>query len=417
MDNFLNIAKKEIKKGNREFISYRFIKSNGKTVTTKQALLDIGIINSKEIWKYILELKPDECFKISKDYDNKRDFNSEMFEFIKLINKKQVYIKLTINDVNLVCLSFHIANKEVFMKKIYCYNCNTYVEAKQKKEKNVYEFRGKSFEVEETIVYCPNCDLELLPDEVLDNEMNKIYNAYLNLFDLSFKKIKEIRNRLNISQETMAKILGWSKKSIVRYETGESIPQGEYLETYISLQKDPFLIIKLLEKKKKDFKEQEYYNILKKLPFYEEYKAINAVLYILENNPIYETALMKNMFAVDFNHAKKFKIPITDLKYVHMDFGPVIHNRNDFYNLMLKNSYIELEIDEDKTKFRSVYKSDKNLFSKTELSTLKETKNILEGHTAKELSDWSHKFKGWEATKTGEFISYEYAKFLDFNKL
>lgn len=107
----------------------------------------------------------------------------------------------------------------------------------------------------------------------------------------------------------------------------------------------------------------------------------------------------------------------TDLKYVHMDFGPVINNRNDFYNLMLKNGYTEIEIDENITKFHSVSKADKNLFNKTELSILKETKNLLQDHTAKELSDCSHKFKGWEATKNGKLISYEYAKFLDFNKL
>lgn len=303
------------------------------------------------------------------------------------------------------------------MSNIYCYNCNTFVDAKQRKEKNVYEFRGKSFEVEETIVYCPNCELELLPDEILDSEMNKIYDSYLKLFGLSFNKIKKVRTNLNISQEIMSKILGWSKKSIVRYETGESIPQGEYLETYISLQKDPFLIMKFLEKKKKIFEEKEYYNILEKLPFYEEYKAINAVLYILENNPMYETNLMKNMFAIDFKHAKEFRVPITDLKYVHMDFGPVIDNRNNFYNLMLKNGYIEIEIDENTTKFHSIYKFDKNLFSKTEISVLKETKDVLKNHSSKELSDWSHKFKGWKETKKGKLISYEYAKYLDFNKL
>lgn len=45
------------------------------------------------------------------DYDTRRDMNSEIFEFIKVINKKDVYIKLTINDRGAVCLSFHISNK------------------------------------------------------------------------------------------------------------------------------------------------------------------------------------------------------------------------------------------------------------------------------------------------------------------
>lgn len=107
---FLITAKKEINKGNRIFIN-RVIDSSGKKISAKQGLLDIGIISSKELWNYILELKPEECFRISFDYDKTRDMNSEIFEFLKIINKKNVYIKLTMNDRGIICLSFHISNK------------------------------------------------------------------------------------------------------------------------------------------------------------------------------------------------------------------------------------------------------------------------------------------------------------------
>lgn len=50
-----------------------------------------------------------------------------------------------------------------------------------------------------------------------DSDMYKIYDCYLNLFDLLFEKIKEIRTNLNLSQEVFSKILGWSKKSIIKY--------------------------------------------------------------------------------------------------------------------------------------------------------------------------------------------------------
>jgi len=107
----LQIASKEIKKGNRLFIDYRYINSNGKFVSAKQGLLDIGIVKSKDIWDHILKLRAEECFRVSMDYDIKRDMNSEIFEFLKIINKKKVYIKLTMNDIGIVCLSFHISNK------------------------------------------------------------------------------------------------------------------------------------------------------------------------------------------------------------------------------------------------------------------------------------------------------------------
>jgi len=105
------MARKEIENNNVYFVGYRTVKSNGKEINAKQALLDIGISNKKEIWKYIKSLEVQDCFRISKDRDFKRDFNSEIFEFKKIINKKDVYIKLTINDRGLLCLSFHLDNE------------------------------------------------------------------------------------------------------------------------------------------------------------------------------------------------------------------------------------------------------------------------------------------------------------------
>lgn len=109
--SFLEIVRREIDKGNRVFIDFRYIDSNGKRVSAKQGLIDIGITKSKLIWDYIKALTPQECFRVSRDYDVKRDMNSEMFEFMKRINNKDVYIKLTLNDKGVVCLSFHISNK------------------------------------------------------------------------------------------------------------------------------------------------------------------------------------------------------------------------------------------------------------------------------------------------------------------
>lgn len=45
---FLTTCKKEIKKGNCHFINRNLI-IRGKTVTSKQALLDLGIMNKKQI--------------------------------------------------------------------------------------------------------------------------------------------------------------------------------------------------------------------------------------------------------------------------------------------------------------------------------------------------------------------------------
>lgn len=107
---FLKLSKELIKKKKR-YIVPRDYDLNGRVISYKQAFIELGIINKDDIWNYILDLCEEDCFDVSNDRDTKYDMNSEMFEFIKEINGKNVYIKLTLrtsdnNDI-LVCLSFH----------------------------------------------------------------------------------------------------------------------------------------------------------------------------------------------------------------------------------------------------------------------------------------------------------------------
>ena len=305
------------------------------------------------------------------------------------------------------------------MKKIeYCFECDKDVESIIKYEENNYTYRDKEFKVVEEVHYCPICHSELLND-VLDNSMNNIYNGYLKLFDLSFEKLKEIRTKLNLTQELMAKILGWSKKSIVRYENMESVPLGEYLNMYITLNENPFDIVKILERQKHCFEEEEYYKILKTLPFYDKYKTVNSILYLLEDNPLYETSLMKNLFTIDFKNCKDYGNPITNLKYIHMPYGPVVENRFNLYNFMLKNDYIELDATEfsNGTKFKIIFNYDKNIFDENEFQTLTTVKEKLKKYSATSLSNWSHSFKGWKETENGQIINYDYATYFNMNDL
>ena len=298
----------------------------------------------------------------------------------------------------------------------YCYECNKDVNPTIKTEKNKYTYRGKEFLVVEEVHYCPKCGNILINDN-FDNDMYKIYDCYLKLFNLSFEKIKEIRIKLNLSQEVFSKILGWSKKSIVRYENSDSVPQGEYLNTYMILNENPYYIVKLLERQKNNFTEEEYYKILSILPFSKVYKTVNTILYLLKNNKLCETSLMKHLFAVDFYNYKENNEAITDLKYAHLPYGPVVDNRNSLYNFLIKNDYIKIEINDISTNFTTDKDFDKKLFTKEELNSMKLIKDNFKGYSASELSDWSHSFKGYIDTKNGKIIDYKTAKYLDIDNI
>lgn len=107
VNSFLKTCKNEIEKRNCYFVGYRKININGQTISAKQALIDIGIMKEKDIWKHIQTLESKDCIKIDRDRDYSRDMNSEVYVFKKIINEKLIYIKLTINDRGVICISFH----------------------------------------------------------------------------------------------------------------------------------------------------------------------------------------------------------------------------------------------------------------------------------------------------------------------
>ena len=107
VNSFLKICRSEIKKGNCYFVGYRIININGKRISAKQALIDIGIMKVQDIWKHVLDLEVNDCLKVDRDRDYSKDMNSEVYIFRKNINCKIVYIKLTMNDRGIICISFH----------------------------------------------------------------------------------------------------------------------------------------------------------------------------------------------------------------------------------------------------------------------------------------------------------------------
>lgn len=302
------------------------------------------------------------------------------------------------------------------MKKfIYCYNCDRDVEPEVKNEKNTYIIHKQTVIVDEEILICPHCKNELIND--LDNSLYNIYNEYLKKYDLSFDKFKEIRKSFNLSQDLFAKALGWSKKTIVRYENAESLPQNQFLLTYkkISNNKDEFLNI--LKSNKPSISNEIYFKIYNLINVELDLKTINVFLFILKNNFLTKTQIMKNLFSIDFQACKELNKSITSLKYAHGLYGPVIDNKDECLSFLIKQNYVEFVNDEeDNILFKPVCDFDSSLFNDDELNLMKKVLFELKGKSAKKLTEWSHKFKGWIETKNGEIIDYKYAKDFDIEK-
>lgn len=300
--------------------------------------------------------------------------------------------------------------------KVYCFNCNDEVKPNITKEENTYIVRGQKVKVKEEVFKCPYCNNEII-NENLDESLYNIYNEYLKLYNLSFKKLKEIRNSYNLSQELFAKALGWSKKTIVRYENASSLPQKQYLLIYNKISDNETEFLNILKSNKSLIDNKTYYKIYNMLNNKLDLKTINVFLYALNNDFLTRTQIMKNIFSIDFEAQKELGSPITTLRYAHGLYGPVIDNKDEYLLFLIKNNYLELvNSEEDIMLFKPIEKCDISLFTKQELVIMDKVLTKLKGKSAKNLTDWSHKFKGYIDTKDGQIIDYKYASDFDLDK-
>ena len=301
-------------------------------------------------------------------------------------------------------------------KKIYCFNCNKDVEAICSKETNNYIVHKQQVQVKEKVFTCPFCHNELL-DENLNDSLYDIYNAYLKLYDLSFSKLKEIRKSYNLSQELFAASLGWSKRSIIRYENADSLPQTQYLLTYKKIKDNKNEFINILKSNRKTLGDNLFYKIYSSVSTDLDIKTINVFLYALKNNFITKTQIMKTLFSIDFQSYKEHFKTITSFKYAHGTYGPIIDNKDAILNLLIKQNYLEIvNNEEDIALFKPTMDPDLKLFTQQEIEIMDKVLSVLKGKNANTLTKWSHKFKGWIETKDGELINYNYAKDFELNK-
>lgn len=313
------------------------------------------------------------------------------------------------------------------MKKLYCINCSKKVAYNETKEIKSYDYKGVNVEIEEVIKKCAICNEELYDEEQEGVIFDKIYNKYLEQFNLSFDQFKVIRERYGLSQELFAKLMNWSKKTIVRYENKQSLPQKEYLEKYMELNNNKNKIYELLSFAKIYLEEDDYNKILKILEKKGYYKSKrdklkNTILYLLNSKELYTTQLMKHLFAVDFLFFKEYEKSITGYQYARLQHGPVLDGYkkiiNDFIDTgVIKTKIVEIEKQNDNTIFqlKAGCKCDTTIFNSKELAILDNVLKHFNKKSSNQLSDWSHKFVGWKETGDNKIISYEYAKYLSLD--
>lgn len=319
------------------------------------------------------------------------------------------------------------------MKKTYCPVCKNTVLVKPISKKETYPVRGVDITIDATVLTCVICGEDIFDSELDSANLNKAYDIYRKQYGvLSSEDIKRLRQKYNISQRTLAKLLEWSPATIYRYEKGnlptpahndclkrlydstefkKLVRDKEYLLTQNekgNLKNDAINQSKLFEITLPEMSPciENGFRIL------DTNKLLNMIAYFTKTG-LSKTALMKHLWLADFTHFKEYGVSISGAVYAALPNGPALDNWLLFLQFAVNEEVINLEpiyyndIEAEIVKANGTHQVDS--FTNIELNTIEKVARILKGKTARQLSDLSHKEDAYKLTPKNQIISYEHA--------
>lgn len=332
----------------------------------------------------------------------------------------------------------------VMTKKQFCDACQCDVNTVIVERPATYTFKGESFEINERVLQCSTCKEDLY-NEILDAEtMETLTKLYTERMGLPLEEIKSIREQYGLSMELFSRILGWSKATIARYESGRYIPDSSHLNILKQLRNSPGVIDEFYKQRMHKFNEKEQKKIKEKLNFADQNeveknlietihlnfkihektietgygsfnldKLINLVLYFAEQG-VQKTKLMKLLFYSDYLNFKHNLLSITGLPYVRFKFGPVPKDYELLLSTLEKSDLIKINYeyhgDYEVNLIKATKQFNKDLFDEDEFEVIQKVKEFFKEHGSKTISEFSHKEDAWKLTEDKEIISYEHAE-------
>jgi putative zinc finger/helix-turn-helix YgiT family protein len=308
-------------------------------------------------------------------------------------------------------------------------------------KKEIINVRGEPIKVDAKYFKCPVCGEEWEDPTSDYDSLEEAYREYRKRHGLMQpEEIRNLRKRYNLTQSEMSRILGWGGATLSRYENGAL--QDEAHERTLRLIEEPESLLKLIQEHTQALPAKKRENLIKKLEaerlekytferfvmehytkyepdVYNGYLKFNlkkfiAVALFFCKEGIFKTRLNKLLFYADFKYFKEYGVSITGARYAHLPYGPTPDKHEFLCAGLISEDLIEPEevvFSDDiiGEKYSSKTKPDLSLFNECELETLINIKKTFRNFTAKEISEFSHKEKGYKETSDGQLISYDYA--------
>ena len=326
----------------------------------------------------------------------------------------------------------------------YCEECGKEVETQIITRKESYAVCGETIEVDAQVLVCAECGEDFYSEELDNATLIRVYNEYRRRHRLLLpEEIKKIREQYGLSQRSFGKLLNWGDKTICRYENGSIQDKAhnslllflrapENMRTYLTenevalneRQKGKLLaIVEELEQNEEYRAGRKFLNLFfTKVPCEENgYRAFDydkfcamVLFFAHRSTELLKTKLMKLLNYSDMIFYKENGISISGVRYAHLPYGPVPENFDILLGTMAADhiAHIEVFYDNGYEKHQVIPEEEmpEGILSENELAVLERIYNKFANFGSVDISNYSHKEKGYMETKKGEIISYVYAK-------
>ncbi|MCM1541130.1 MAG: DUF4065 domain-containing protein [Blautia sp.] len=326
----------------------------------------------------------------------------------------------------------------------YCEECGKEVETKIVTKREAYTVCGESVEVDAQILVCADCGEEFYCEELDNATLVNAYNEYRRKHRLLLpEEIRQIREQYGLSQRSFAKLLNWGDKTIFRYENGSVqdkahnslllfLREPENMRVYLTENEVAFSekqkarllenVNKLEQNMKYDPDRRFLQRFFSTVPSEENgFKAFDyekfcaMVLFFAHKNAgLLKTKLLKLLNYSDMIFYRENGISISGTKYVHLPYGPVPENYDILFGTMTADriAHIEVTYDSGYERHQVIPECDvpEGILTDAELAVLERIYDKFAEFGSVEISNYSHREKGYSSTKAGEVISYSYAK-------
>lgn len=325
----------------------------------------------------------------------------------------------------------------------YCEHCEAPREGRIVCRQEAYPVCGEKVEVRAQVLICPVCGSEIFCEELDEQTLLEAYGIYRRRHHLLFpEQMRAIRQQYGLSQRSFARLLGWSDRTIRRYENGAI--QDPAHNALLGLLQDPAQMRRFLQQGHARLEGPEQERLLQRLEQLERceaqsfgerllsgislerepsinnggrvfsYRRFAAMVTYLAAKPgeLLQVKLMKLLNYADMLFYREQGVSISGLSYVHLPYGPVPEHYGSLFDALQADgiAHIEVSFSGDYEKHRVV--ADRELsgvLGEAELRMLDRVWERFADYGSARISEYSHRERGYRETAQGQVIPYSYA--------